>query len=109
MPDESPKTAHFWKNASNICVQRSSVSFLTEQKYNGQNKICGSSSSLIIVPNNEACPIVNISFTAFALENHTFTATDTENKLNTLHLVYNSTSPYSFYAYPVSKFAVSEY
>ena len=60
---QSAKTAYYWKNNSNICVRRSSVSFATQEQYDGKNKICGSSDSLVIMPSNSPCPIVNLSLT----------------------------------------------
>ena len=60
-------SATYWKNKGKICIQRSTVSFANEKKYDGTNKICGSSQSLIIVPSTEPCPFVNISFSSFSL------------------------------------------
>lgn len=60
-------TVHNWANSGLICLKRSTVSFANEQRYNGANKICGSSQSLVIVGANDPCPFVNVSFTAFAL------------------------------------------
>ena len=102
-------TVNNWANTSLICLKRSSVSFANEQRYNGNNKLCGSSQSLVVVPQSESCPYVNISFTQFALEDHMVVVNDPNTMLEKLYASYNSTSPYSFYAYPVVKFAVSEY
>lgn len=103
------RNANWWKNGSLLCVKRSTVSFYNEQKYDGTNQICGSSQSLVIVPMGQPCPLVNISFTAFTLEDHMVTLSNTNMSLPNMYASYNSTSPYSFYTYPVSKFAVSEY
>ena len=37
------------------------------------------------------------------------TMSDASNLLPPIYGAYNSTSPYSFYSYPIIKFAVSEY
>lgn len=71
--------------------------------------MCGSSSSLVIVPISEPCPYVNISFSSFSLENNSLVISDTESLLPTMKAAYNSTSPYSFYTYPIVKFQISEY
>ena len=47
---EDSFTTSYWRNASNFCIKRSATSFASEQKYDGSNKICGSSNSLVIVP-----------------------------------------------------------
>ena len=64
---------------------------------------------MVVVPTAESCPYVNMSFTLFALEDHYSTLTDNESVLNTLYASFNSTSPYSFYSYPMIKFAVEEF
>ncbi len=46
--------------------------------------------------------------TPFSLESHIYTAEDLDGLLGTIYGAYNSTSPYSFYSYPVIKLAVSE-
>jgi hypothetical protein len=109
MRTQTAFASHNWLNAGRLCLKRSSVSFANEQKYDGSNQICGSSQSLVIVPAGEPCPYVNISFSAFALEDHQNVATGSTQFLKTLFASYNSTSPYSFYSYPITKFAVSEY
>lgn len=58
---QAERDAHYWRNGSNICIRRSTVSFANEEKYDGSNKICGSSDSLVIVPTGAACPIVNLT------------------------------------------------
>ena len=59
--------AHNWANSSRLCIQRSSVSFANEEKYDGNNHLCGGSQSLVVVPTGSPCPLVNISFTMFTL------------------------------------------
>lgn len=61
------------------------------------------------MPQNSPCPLVNLTFELPTLEDHYSTVSDTNNLLNSLYATYNATSPYSFYSYPISKFAVSEY
>ena len=109
MPNQASRKASNWNNYGLICIKRSTVSFLTEQRYSGSNKKCGSSQSLVIMPTLEPCPYVNISFSNFTLEDHVSTATNSLSILPTMYLSFNSTSPYSFYSYPAIKFAVSEY
>ena len=109
MFNKQPIFASNWKNYGLICLQRSSVSFATESKYDGTNTICGSSQALVIMPNGSPCPYVNISFSPFSLEDHYSVVPDSNNILNPLYASYNSTSPYSFYSYPFIKFTVSEY
>lgn len=109
MQQQSAMNASMWKNNSNICILRSPVSFFTEGKYDGTNKLCGSSQSVIVLPTSEPCPFVNISYANFTLEDHVSVVTDTPSVLSPLYVSYNSTSPYSFYSYPISKFTVSEY
>lgn len=101
--------AHNWLKEGRICIKRSSVSFATEAKYDGSNIICGSSQSLVIMPTGENCPLVNISFTAFSLEDNYFTVLNSAPLMKTLYAAFNSTSPYSFYTYPIGKLVVSEY
>ena len=103
-------TSNNWLNYSRICVQRSPVSLYNEERYNGaSNKLCGSSQSLVVMPTAASCPFVNISFSLFPLEDHYSTVNDTDGVLNSLYVAFNSTSPYSFYSYPIIKFAVQEY
>ena len=109
MRSQSAFTAYNWVNKGMLCLKRSSVSFSNEQKYDGTNKICGSSQSLVIVPLSEPCPFVNISFSAFSLEDNYVTVTDSATYLKTMYASFNSTSPYSFYSYPIANFAASEY
>ena len=96
---------------TNICLRRSSVSFANENSYDstGSNKICGSSSSLVIIPTSEPCPYVNVSYSNFELENNTLVINDPESLLPALNALFNSTSPFSFYTYPIIKFKVSEF
>lgn len=61
------------------------------------------------MPNSQPCPFVNATFGIPTLEDHYLQFTDSSNLLSALYGTYNSTSPYSFYSYPISKFAVSEY
>ena len=110
MANVGAEIAHNWANKSRLCIQRSSVSFANEQKYdNSTNELCGGSQSLVVVPSGSACPLVNISFTMFTLEDHYSVAEDNASLLSPLYYSFNSTSPYSFYSYPVAKMAVSEY
>jgi hypothetical protein len=102
-------TVHNWANYSRLCLRRSPVSFHNEQRYDGTNKICGSSQSLVVVPVGEPCPLVNVSFTPFQLEDHFLTVPDPDQVLPTLYASFNSTSPYSFYAYPVAKLGAQEF
>ena len=88
-------------------MKRSVVSFGNEKRFDNTNKICGSSQSLVVVPMSEPCPLVNISMNMFSLEDNIYTAEDLDNLLPKIYGAYNSTSPYSFYSYPVIKFSVS--
>lgn len=106
---KSPIYSSIWKNSSNLCIKRSTTSFNTEEKYNGNNKVCGNSRSLTIMPSSEPCPYVNVTFAIPSLEDHYLPISDPAIVLPSLYATFNATSPYSFYSYPVSKFAVSEY
>lgn len=106
---EDPRSAHYWSNNSNICIRRSSVSFATEKKYDESNKLCGSSSSLVVVDKSEPCPLVNLTGMIPTLEDHYRVVLDDDQVLNTFYVTYNATSPYSFYSYPLSKMVVSEH
>ncbi len=107
MAQKSSIFAHNWLKSGRICIKRSSVSFANEAKYDGTNKICGSSQSLVIMPIGDNCPVVNISFSSFTLEDNYFTVLNSGPLMNTLYATFNATSPYSFYTYPISKLVVS--
>ena len=103
-------STHYWENSSNICVQRSEVSMLTEEKYDeSKHKICSSSNGLVIMPNGENCPYVNVTFVEPTLETYKATIEDGTILMSPLYGIFNATSPYSFYNYPISDFKVSEY
>ena len=110
MESNDAVSTHYWKNQSNICVKRSSVSMYTEEKYDENiHKICGSSQSLVIMPNNEDCPFVNLTIAPPTLESNTVLIENGTILSNPLYGIFNATSPYSFYTYPINDFKVSEY
>jgi hypothetical protein len=62
---------------------------------------------LVIIPVTEPCPYVNLSYTAFPLENNMITISS--SNLPNLYAAFDSTSAYSFYSYPIVNFKVDEY
>ena len=96
-----------WKNSSNICLKRSDVSFKNEERYASGMKLCGNSESLVVVPENDPCPLVNITEDVPSLDEHYRLLVDADNILESYYGTFNATSPYTFEAYPISKMAVS--
>lgn len=81
----------------------------TEEKYDpSKHQICGSSHGLVIMPKGDRCPYVNVTFGQPTIEDNKQLI---EGSLfeNPLYGIFNATSPYSFYTYPIENFRVSEH
>ena len=62
------------------------------------------------MPQGSPCPFVNITSSYTNLEDNQVLISDVDQVYDKVLLgVFNATSPYSFYNYPVSQFTVSEY
>ena len=62
------------------------------------------------MPQGTQCPFVNLRLNFSNLEENQVLIADADQVYNKeLYGVFNATSPYSFYNYPISQFMVSEY